>query len=50
MTFRHLVVFAKPFCKVEKRGASNYQQTIDRPSYMAKEENHEKQIYLNGQI
>lgn len=50
MTFRHLVVFAKPYCKVERKAAQNYNSTIDRPSYMAKEEHHEKQIFLNGQI
>jgi hypothetical protein len=49
-TFRHLVVFAKPQCKMDNSKKNLYQDSIFKPSYMKNDHNNEQSIFLNGKV
>ena len=63
-TWSQMIFYCKPYCKVinsmDKRNqnaqnqlggaASNYQETISKPSFITGDKTKEKEVFLNGEV
>ena len=48
-SWSQMIFYCKPYCKVSF-DKKNYNETISKPSYLLKEKERDREIFLNGEV